>query len=116
MSRKDYTRYSNRDKRAEDKLTAEAAVQVENVEFKVKTETAEVVVEAKAEPKNGVVTDCARLNVRSEARSTADVVCTIDASTNLVIYEDESTEEFYKICTFSGVEGYCMKKFITILP
>ena len=102
MSRKDYTRYSNRDKRADDKLTAEAAVQVENVEFKVKTETAEAVIEIKTEPKKGVVT--------------ADVVCTIDASTNLVIYEDESTEEFYKICTFSGVEGYCMKKFITILP
>ena len=27
---------------------------------------------------------------------------------------DESTEDFYKICTESGINGYCLKKFIEI--
>lgn len=31
-------------------------------------------------------------------------------NTMLVIYENESTEEFYKVYTASGIEGFCMKK------
>lgn len=68
------------------------------------------------EPTIGVVTDCLKLNVRDEANPTAMIVGTINASTELVVDLAESTDEFYKIITSAGVEGYCMKKFITIMP
>lgn len=62
----------------------------------------------------GVVVDCEKLNVREEANAEADVVCTIPVGTEVMINEEESTDEFYKICTGAGVEGFCMKKFIDI--
>jgi len=40
------------------------------------------------------------------------VICTINCHAEVEIDELESTDDFYKICTASGVEGYCMKKFI----
>ena len=115
---KDYTKYSNREQRNEAKLIQEAQSTVDNAEFPVST-TVEVVEEIPEvvvpESKEGMVTDCVKLNVRLEPNSDADVVGQINASTKLEVYENESTEDFYKICTHSGVEGYCMKKFITIL-
>ena len=110
---KDYTKYSGRSQREEEKLIKEAEEQINNSEFPM---AEEVVEDVRPEPKTGVVTDCLKLNVRTKPDKDSDIVCEITASTNLVIDEEESTEEFYKICTYSGVEGYCMKKFITILP
>ena len=63
----------------------------------------------------GIVTNCVRLNVRKEPDFDADILCTIDVSTNLIIDEEESTDEFYKICTSAGIEGYCVKTYITIM-
>ena len=62
----------------------------------------------------GVVSGCARLNLRKEASKDSDVLLVLDKDTELVVDPTEETEEFYKVCTSSGVEGYCMKKFITI--
>lgn len=113
---KDYTRYSNREQRTETKLMEEAENQIANIEFEAPAIEEPEVKERVVESKQGVVTDCIKLNVRVEPSSTADVVCEITVATKLVVYENESTDEFYKICTYSGVEGYCMKKYITILP
>lgn len=115
MSKKDYTKFSNNrnNKKAEEiqnGFVEEPVVEQIPVEEPV---VEEVIV---AETKRGVITDCAKLNVRSEPSREADVVCIIDATTDLVIYEEESTEDFYKVCTASGAEGFCMKKFIKILP
>ena len=63
---------------------------------------------------NGVVIDCTRLRVRAAANSNADVLCEIKVDTKVIIDIDKSTEEFYKICTEAGVEGYCMKQFIAV--
>lgn len=68
------------------------------------------------ETKHGVVVDCLKLNVRKEPDIESDALCQITASTDLVVYENESTEDFYKICTSAGIEGFCMKKFIKIMP
>lgn len=97
MSNKDYTKFSNR------AVNNEKPV-VETIE------------EAPAVEKHGVVVDCIRLNVRSAPSIDAEVVCEIDCSTDMLVYEEESTDEFYKICTSSGIEGFCMKKFVTIVP
>ena len=103
MSRMDYTKYSRNPQE-----TAEPVFKpIEPMEDA--PEVAEVT-------KNGVVTDCAKLNVRAEPSVDAEVVCVISAATELLVDEAESTEDFYKICTAAGVEGYCMRKFITVLP
>jgi len=66
--------------------------------------------------KIGIVTGCKRLNVREKPTVEAPVVCEIVCQTELMIDEKESTEEFYKVCTAAGIEGFCMKKFIAIQP
>ena len=62
----------------------------------------------------GVVTGCERLNVRKEPSSTAAIVCEIENKTEVMIEESESTEDFYKVFTVSGIDGFCMRKFIEI--
>ena len=62
----------------------------------------------------GIVVDCPRLNVRVKPRADADVLCIINRDSKVVIDEENSTKNFYKICTEVGIEGYCMKQFINI--
>lgn len=61
----------------------------------------------------GVVTDCAKLNVRKKADVKADVIAVIDAKTEVTVNTDESVKDWYKV-NVKGVDGFCMKKFITI--
>ena len=68
------------------------------------------------EIKIGLVSNCKKLNVREKPTVEASVVCEIVCGTELMIDEQESTEEFYKVCTAAGIEGFCMKKFIAIQP
>lgn len=96
MLRNDYTKFSNR----------QTVTKIERVQDDV----------IETEPKHGIVTDCATLNVRKEPNPTAEVVCTITCSTDLVIDENESTDKFYKICTAAGIEGFCMRRYITLMP
>lgn len=63
----------------------------------------------------GRVVNCKKLNVREEPETDADIVCVIDALTDVVIDEEDSTDEFYKVYLSSGLEGFCMKKFIVIV-
>ena len=90
---------------------------VEAVE-EVTEETVEEVIEETVEetpvPVTGVVSGCKKLNVRKSPTLLADVVCKLNENSKVEINEDDSTVEFYKVCTASGVEGYCMKKFITV--
>ena len=70
------------------------------------------------EPENteflGVVTECAKLNVRKEPSMDADVVTVLLIGSEVMVDKALSTEEFYKITTETGVEGYCKKDFIII--
>ena len=68
------------------------------------------------EPKEviGVVKECAKLNVRTHPSMLASIITEIKVGTKVVIDETESTEDFYRVCTEAGVEGFCMKKFIAV--
>lgn len=101
MSRKDYTRFSNKEPRKESQQTFS-----DDAELEVATEET---------PKIGIVTDCTRLNVRKLPNVKAEVLCTVNTSDNLEINEKKSTNVFYKVTTSNGVEGYCMKKYVTLL-
>lgn len=62
----------------------------------------------------GFVDNCERLRVRKESNVDSEELCIINKLSEVVIDLDNSTDEFYKVKTSEGVEGYCMKKFITI--
>lgn len=44
----------------------------------------------------------------------ADVAVVIDALTQVCVDLDASTEDFYKVRTSDGVEGFCMRKYIAL--
>lgn len=67
-----------------------------------------------AETKIGSVTDCLLLNVRELPDKESNVLCVIECLTELLIDVTFEHDEFYKVCLETGVEGYCMKKFIAL--
>ena len=108
---KDYTKYG---KKNHEKKVEAPAVPVETVEIQNGVE--EVVEVPETKQVIGVVTDCTKLNVRELPKANAKIVLVVDASTDLMIDEEGSTDTFYKVCTAAGIEGYCMKQFVTIKP
>lgn len=62
----------------------------------------------------GVVSECALLNMRVAPNIEADIVAKLPIATEVMVDKTSSTDDFYKVCTGSGIEGYCMKRFITL--
>ena len=52
--------------------------------------------------------------VRSEANLTSTPVTTIKAGEQVMIDMDLSNDEFYKVYTAAGAEGYCKKEYIKV--
>lgn len=71
-------------------------------------------VEEKAAVYIGKIRDCDKLNVREEPSLEAKVLCRLDKNSEVEIDKTNSTKEFYKIYTSSGISGYCMKKHMSI--
>ena len=85
----------------------------------VEAEQAQEIVEESQEveeavPTVGFVDNCECLRVRKESNVDSEELCIINKLSEVVIDLDNSTDYFYKVTTSEGVEGYCMKKFITI--
>lgn len=99
----------------EEPIAEEITVEEVITEVAARTEVEESVEEVVETPsKVGVVTGCEKLRVRKGPNVTADVICEIAKSTAVIIDDESSSNDFYKVCTESGVEGFCMKKFITV--
>ena len=62
----------------------------------------------------GVVYNCEKLNIRKSASKDSDVVAVVDVGSELLIDTAKSTYNFYKVCTASGIEGYCMSEFVRV--
>ena len=131
MSKHNYTQYSNKNQNDEGKSTVkreeflilddiiESAPVVETVEAVEIIEAPEVkmvveTVDTVTLPKivNGFVANCTKLNVRVQPAADADVVCVLDNGTEIEINVNNSTDEWFSICTAAGIEGYCMRKFV----
>lgn len=109
MSNRNYTNYS---KPAKKVPRPEVPLEVNEA-----VEETEIISPIAPEPKKtarGVVVGCFNLNVRTGPRKDFDVICEIPSDSEVEIDESESFEDFYKVCTASGVEGFCMKKFIEV--
>ena len=107
----------------EEKVTPEEVIEptIEDdsaTEVSEVTEVVDVVEETapKAEPKTviGVVANCSKLNVREQMHTKAAVLCVLPASTEVKVIADEKHDEWYHVITENGVEGFCMKKYISI--
>lgn len=101
MSRKDYTKFSNK---VESEVVREREPIVEN--------KLEETVSRKF--LTGTVDNCKMLNVRAEPKSDAEVILAISVTTMVMINPDESTDDFYKVYLADGVEGFCMKDYINV--
>ena len=129
MSNKHYTQYS--------KFSGEEPMLVNDPELEVEEAVEEkveepiegqiVIPEVEPEPdpepsiepenrKFGKISNCKKLNVRKLPSRDAEIVSELIEGSEVMIDEKESTALFYKICTEHGIEGYCMKDYITVLP
>lgn len=118
MSHKhNYTNYSKPQETPVAPVTEEVVASVVEDE-PVVTPDPEVTPVVDDEPENdeviGVVVDCERLNVRKEPSADADVLTTIPKGAEVQIDIFESTNDFYKVCTEAGVEGFCMAAYIKV--
>ena len=60
----------------------------------------------------GHVSDCKLLNVRKKPIKNAEVVSVIPVGTELIV--ESVMRNWYKVTTVSGIQGYCMKQFVTL--
>lgn len=70
--------------------------------------------ETSSKLKEGIVTDCIKLNVRETPDTNAEILCEIQKDSEVMVDKSESTDEFYKVYTNSSIEGFCMKKYIAL--
>ena len=70
--------------------------------------------EEKVNESYGIVTDCLRLNIRKKPSKDSEIVVIVTCLDELRIFPDSSTDDWYAVCTASGIEGFCMKKFVAI--
>ena len=71
----------------------------------------------KKESKVGIVVNCEKLNLRRSPLKDSDganIITELLPGVAVVIDEDESTPNFYKVITEDGLEGYCMRQFIEV--
>ena len=68
------------------------------------------------EPKkvSGIVVDCNRLNIRTKPSINSQPVGNVTANSEVIINLRQSHNEWFKVITKDGVEGFCMKKYIKI--
>ena len=97
---------------AEQELIMDPVVEAEAEQAQEIVEESQEVEEAV--PTVGFVDNCECLRVRKESNVDSEELCIINKLSEVVIDLDNSTDYFYKVATSEGVEGYCMKKFITI--
>lgn len=89
----------------EEVLEETVAPEVEEVEKKVEL------------PTKGFVTlpeTFKKLNLRAEPSTKGEVVTTLNPNTKVVINYEESTSEWYKVSVKNKLEGYCLKKYVTV--
>lgn len=74
----------------------------------------EPVDETQKDDLTGIVVGCKRLNVREAPEPGSAILVVIPAQSEVMVEADASTDEFYKICTAAGIQGFCMKEYIAL--
>ena len=129
MSNHNYSQYSNKkNKKTCNKPQVEEPIEkidvVENeavpevvYTFAAPVEPLEVKTEApKAEVETtiiGTVVGCSKLNVRAKPSTDADILVVLDVNSEVKVDPARSAVGWVKVITAAGVEGFCMRKFIS---
>lgn len=118
MGHKNYSNFSKHSNKTGNKVFIKESEVKEIQGVNEVPEEAEVIDEAVIVPDNnlvnGYVIGCDKLNVRKEDNKDSEVLCVINKSAEVKVNIAESTIYFYKVYTASGVEGYCMKEYISV--
>lgn len=115
MSRKNYTNYSNVNANAEPVAVPENVVEpTVDTEPVATVEAPEVAVEPEVKTVYGFVDNCDKLNIRKKPTKNSEAICVINAKAEVEIDETNSTNDWYSVRTAAGIEGFCMKNFITL--
>lgn len=122
MSKHNYSQYSDKkNKNIESTQEVVETEVIESPEIAVTPAVVDAIPEidgtvtpAKVETVVGTVANCAKLNVRAKASATADVLCVLDAASEITVNVAKSNKEWVSVCTATGVEGYCMRKFVDV--
>ena len=61
-----------------------------------------------------VVTECLKLNIREKPSKDSRVVTVVTCLDELEIDMGDSNDDWYAVCTATGIEGFCMKKFVAV--
>lgn len=69
---------------------------------------------AESETIMGITVNADRIKVYEKPSEFSEVVCEIKKDTFLLIDEKDSTDDFYSICTETGIMGFCMKMFVEL--
>lgn len=109
--KKSYNRMYNNEP-VEKKEVAPVESEAETVE--TVEAVAESVVETKSVTKTGVVVDCTGLNVREYPDRKANVISILMADSEVQVNVDEALDEWYHVFTATGLDGFCMKKYIAV--
>lgn len=64
--------------------------------------------------KRGIVTDCFKAEVYNDADLDSEIICEIPCLSEVMVDENSSTNDFYKIYLCAGIEGFCLKRYIAI--
>lgn len=67
-------------------------------------------------PVKACVTGCDKLYVRSKPEKGSDAITTIDKDDQVIVLDMNASDEFYKVETKNGTNGYCMKTYMAIMP
>ena len=110
---RDYTKYykPQNEKIEENVNPVEEVVEETTV---VENEVEDIIVPIPKKAAMGVVANCVRLNVRNFPAADAPIVCEIPCNAEVEVDLNDDDNGFVKVVTASGVEGYCMKKYIAI--
>lgn len=110
---KNYSKFSQKQQKVNLEEVINEPEVVEEVE-NVQEEVVEPIVEQESIQTIGFVDNCECLRVRKESNIDSEELCIINKLSEVVIDLEKSTDDFYKVTTSEGVDGYCMKKFIII--
>lgn len=122
MSKHNYSQYSNNKKNDNNSkveetvelVTEQVVDEVTEAEPMAVETPAEIKMESKPVAVTGVVANCVKLNVRAKPIADADVLCVLDANSEMEINMAKSNKDWYYVSTAAGVDGYCMRKFINV--
>lgn len=76
--------------------------------------TNEVEEESEEDIKSGIIDGCKKLYVRKEPSKNSEPVSIVEEGSELAIDITHSTDDFYKVITLNGIEGFCVKEYVKI--